>query len=84
MRCRALRELGARVAKGTTYDEIARAAGTTRMSVCRWFTGTRPRLRSRIRLRDRMGIAIMWWQSDEWLAKFASTPDIEAALAEAS
>jgi hypothetical protein len=84
MRCRALRELGQLVANGTTYDEIARAAGTTRMSVCRWFTGTRPRLAHRIRLRSRLGIAVIWWQTDTWLAKHGATPNIEAALAEAS
>lgn len=85
MRCRALRELGARVAAGTTYDEIARAAGSTRSSVCHWFAEhQRPRLACRIRLRDRMGIAVIWWQSDAWLAKYETTPGIDAALAEAS
>jgi len=85
MRCRALRELGQRVASGTTYDEIARAAGSTRSSVCHWFAGhRRPRLACRIRLRDRMGIAVIWWQSDAWLSKYEATPGIDAALAEAS
>ena len=72
------------VAKGTTYDEIARAAGTTRMAVCLWFAGTRPRLISRIRLRDRFGISVIWWQTDEWLAKYENVPNIEFAISEAS
>ncbi|HEY1956037.1 MAG TPA: helix-turn-helix domain-containing protein [Polyangiaceae bacterium] len=84
MRCRALRELGQLVAGGMTYDVIAKAAGTSRATVCRWFQGLRPRLSHRIRLRDQLGIAVLWWQSDEWFAKHGSTPNIEAALAEAS
>lgn len=70
MRCRALRELGALVANGKTYESIAQAAGVDRVAVVHWFSERcRPRLAQRIMLRKRLGIRVIWWQSDEWIAR---------------
>lgn len=70
MRCRALRELGQLVAAGASYESIARAAGVDRTAVVSWFAQRcRPRLEHRILLRDRLGIRVIWWQSDAWLAR---------------
>lgn len=80
MRCRALRELGKLVANGASYEQIARAADVDRTAVAGWFAQRcRPRLAHRILLRKRLGILVIWWQSDEWIARALQVTSEKAA-----